>query len=180
VSPPVLPREVIETMASREHRMHHWIWHEVRNRWLMYPEDVQKQICEMGWQPPRPASDERGRPILDNDAGEDFFYMHRQMLIEVSKMLARIKDPNYPRVLVWRELPAPGDPQFPVPPAWFDPTRGADAIDRRTGTETVLRLKSNIFYQKRLIPWQKMFTDPAFQSEVVCDAAVAALGIPVP
>lgn len=26
-----LPKEVINMMASREHRMHHWLWHEVRN-----------------------------------------------------------------------------------------------------------------------------------------------------
>jgi hypothetical protein len=159
---PTLPAEVVTAMASREHRLHHWLWHEIRNKWLTYPEDVQNQIRDMGWDPPRPAQDERGRPIVDNDAGEDFFYMHRQMLIDVSRILSRVNDPKYPRVLVWSELPAPGDPDFPVPPAWFDPTRGADALDRRIGFETVQRLKSEIFYQKRLLPWQRMFTDPAF------------------
>jgi hypothetical protein len=159
---PTLPDEVVKTMASREHRLHHWLWHEVRNKWLTYSEEVQGQIRDMGWEPPRPAQDARGRPIVDNDSGEDFFYMHRQMLIDVSRILSRVKDPRYPRVLVWSELPAPGDPEFPVPPAWFDPTRGADALDRRIGFETVQRLKSDIFYHKRLLPWQRMFTDPAF------------------
>lgn len=159
---PTLPDEVVQSMASREHRLHHWLWHEVRNKWLTYPEDVQNQIRDMGWEPPRPAQDARGRPIVDNDSGEDFLYMHRQMLIEVSRDLSRVNDPKYPRVLVWTELPAPGDAEFPVPPGWFDPTRGNDALDRRTGFETVQRLKSDIFYHKRLLPWQRMFTDPAF------------------
>jgi hypothetical protein len=28
-------------MAKREHRMHHWLWHEVRNNWHQYPHDIQ-------------------------------------------------------------------------------------------------------------------------------------------
>jgi len=160
-----LPPEVVERMASREHRLHHWLWHEVRNSWLSYPEDVQQQVRDLGWEPPRPALDERRRPILDNDAGEDFLYMHKQMLVDVSRMLARIQDPNYPRVLVWIKLPPPGDPDFPVPPPWFDPERG-DEIDRRTFFETIQRLKSDIFFEKRLVSWQRLFTDPAFLRDV--------------
>jgi hypothetical protein len=160
-----VPREVIELMASREHRLHHWLWHEVRNSWLSYPEDVQQKVRDVGWEPPRPALDERRRPILDNDAGEDFLFMHRQMLVDVSRMLARIQDPNYPRVLVWTKLPPPGDPVFPVPPPWFDPERG-DEVDRRTFFETIQRLKSDIFYEKRLVWWQQLFTDPAFLRDV--------------
>lgn len=161
----ILPPEVVERMASREHRLHHWLWHEVRNSWLSYPEDAQQQIRDLGWEPPRPALDERRRPILDNDAGEDFLYMHKQMLVDVSRMLARIQDPNYPRVLVWTKLPPPGDPDFPVPPPWFDPERG-DEIDRRTFFETIQRLKSDIFFEKRLVSWQRLFTDPGFLRDV--------------
>src|SRR6476469_5489227 len=32
-----LPHAVVEIMAKREHRMHHWLWHEVRNGWNRYP-----------------------------------------------------------------------------------------------------------------------------------------------
>lgn len=158
---PVLPREVVETMARREHRLQHWLWHEVRNSWLSYPDDVKQQLRDKGWEPPRPALDAKRRPIVDNDAGEDFLYMHRQMLVDVSNILARVKDPGYPRVRVWTALPAPGDTDFPVPPAWFDPF-GNDEVSRRTMFESLKRLKSDIFYHKRLITWQKMFTDPAF------------------
>jgi len=30
-------------MAKREHRLHHWLWHEVRNSWNSYPADIQKE-----------------------------------------------------------------------------------------------------------------------------------------
>ncbi|MCA1703061.1 MAG: Tat pathway signal protein [Actinobacteria bacterium] len=148
-------------MASREHRLHHWLWHEVRNNWLSYPEDVQEQIREKGWEPPRPALNERRRPILDNDSGEDFLYMHRRMLIDANRMLAQLGDPNYPRIRVWTQLPAPGDDDFPVPPPWIDPTQDDDT-DRRTAFDSIQRLKTDIFYQKRLVTWQRIFTDPAF------------------
>ena len=35
-------------MAKREHRMHHWLWHEVRNNWHLYPRDIQQKIEELG------------------------------------------------------------------------------------------------------------------------------------
>jgi len=161
-----LPREVTEQMARRERRHHHWLWHEVRNGWLSYPADVQQQLRDLGWEPPRPALDERARPILDNDSGEDFLYMHRQMLVDLSRMLARLNDPGYPRVLVWTRLPPPGDPVFPVPPAWFDPERGGDEIDRQVFFDTIQRLKSDIFYEKKLLWWQRLFTDPAFLRDI--------------
>lgn len=159
---PTLPQEVIDAMAGREHRLHHWLWHEVRNSWLSYPEDVRQQIRDLGWEPPRPALNERRRPILDNDAGEDFLYMHRRMLVDVSAILNRVKSPAYPRVWVWSEIPAPGDPDFPVPPAWFDPTAGDTDRDRRLGFETLQRIKSDIFYRKRMLYWQRLFRDHGF------------------
>lgn len=158
---PTLPRALVETMASREHRLHHWVWHEVRNNWLQYPEDVQQQVRDLGWEPPRPALNERRRPNLENASGEDFLYMHRRMLVDASRILAQAGDPDYPRVRVWTELPAPDDPDFPVPPPWLDPTQD-DENSRRTAFETVQRLKTAVFYQKRLVNWQRMFTDPAF------------------
>jgi len=162
MTPPTLPKEVVDTMASRGHRLHHWLWHEVRNRWLSYPEDVRKQIRDLGWEPPRPAVDERRRPILDNNSGEDFLYMHRRMLVDVSAILNRVKDPGYARVRVWSIPPPPGDADFPVPPASFDPTAGDDEKERRSAFATLQRIKSDIYYQKRMLYWQKLFTDHGF------------------
>jgi hypothetical protein len=158
----VLPREVVETMARRSHRLHHWLWHEVRDNWLRYPEDVRKQVSALGWEPPRPALDERGRPVFDNDAGEDFFYLHRQMLVRVSTILARVRDPEYPRVLVWPVPPPPDDTRFPVPPAWFDPTAGEDRAQRHALDDALRWVKSDDFHAERLLPWHRTFSDPGY------------------
>jgi hypothetical protein len=157
----VLPREVVETMARRDHRLHHWLWHEVRENWLLYPDDVRQHIRDLGWDPPRPALDEHGRPIFDNDAGEDFLYLHRQLLIRASGILARVQDPAYPRVLVWSVPPPPDDPRFPVPPAWFVPT-GRDEARRRAINEVLRREKSDEHYVTRILAWHRMFTDPGY------------------
>lgn len=156
-----LPREVIEMMAKREHRMHHWLWHEVRNNWNQYSKDVQAQIEGLGWRPPRPLLDEDGQPILHNHSGEDFLFMHRQMIADVNAVLAQVGDPNYSRVEGWVVVPPPGDPDYPVPPAWFNPT-----VQAFFPFSQLRRLKSDVFYNKRFVYWQKLFTNPGFLREV--------------
>lgn len=156
-----LPKEVTEMMASREHRMHHWLWHEVRNNWHQYPRDIQQKIDELGWRPPRPVLDEGGNPNLENDSGEDFLYMHRQMIGDVNATLKQVGDPGYPRVQGWLEVPPPGDASYPVPPAWFDPGGQGQAP-----FANLERIKSNMFYEKRFRFWQKAFTDPVFLRSV--------------
>jgi hypothetical protein len=158
-----LPKEVIEMMAKREHRMHHWLWHEVRNNWHQYPSDIQAKIEDLGWRPPRPVQDENGNPDLGNDSGEDFLYMHRQMIADVNAILAQVKDPNYPRVKGWLVVPSLEDPSYPVPPAWFDPESQAPNL---TPFASLERIKSDIFYQKRFRFWQRTFTDPTFLRSV--------------
>jgi hypothetical protein len=51
----------------------------------------------------------------DNDSGEDFLYMHRQMIATVDRILARVSDPSYPRIVGWTSPPPPDDPEYPVP-----------------------------------------------------------------
>jgi hypothetical protein len=156
-----LPREVIEMMAKREHRMHHWLWHEIRNNWNQYPKDVQAKIEELGWRPPRPLQDEVGRPSLHNHSGEDFLFMHRQMIADVNAVLTQVGDPNYPRIEGWVVVPPPGDPDYPVPPAWFNP-----AIQDFLPFSRLQRMKSDVFYNKRFVYWQKLFTNPGFLRSV--------------
>jgi hypothetical protein len=156
-----LPREVIEMMAKREHRMHHWLWHEVRNSWNLYPKDVQAKLDDLGWRPPRPLMDEVGRPILHNHAGEDFLFMHRQMIADVNAVLTTVADPDYPRVEGWAVPPPPGDPDYPVPTAWFNP-RVQDLLP----FVRLQRIKSDVYYAKRFMYWQKLFTTPGFLRRV--------------
>lgn len=146
-------------MAKREHRMHHWLWHEVRNGWHDYPKDVQTKLDDLGWRPPRPLMDEAGRPNLRSHAGEDFLYMHRQMIADVNTVLSRVGDPDYKRIEGWTVVPPPGDPDYPVPPAWFNPLM-ASFLPR------LRRIKSDTYYYKRFVYWQRLFTDPAFLRRV--------------
>jgi hypothetical protein len=112
-----LPQAVKMMLASRDHRLKHYIWHGVRNLWLQMDADQRQAILTLypGWEPPRPALDANQAPMRDNNSGEDFLYMHRQMIAMVNENLAQIADPNYPQVVGWPSLPLPGDPDFPVP-----------------------------------------------------------------
>jgi hypothetical protein len=147
-------------MARREYRMHQLLWHEIRRFWNQYPPDVQQKICELGWKPPRPSRDENEAPILTNDSGEDFFYMHRQLIGRVNGLLAEIGDPNYPYVEGWVHLPRPGDPDYPVPPPWFDP--GSLPVRNRY----VSRIKTDVVFEKHFTYWEKTVTDPVFLRSV--------------
>ncbi len=155
---PELPAQVINAMATRAQRMHHYLWHTIRDNWLRYTKDVQQKIAALGWEPPRPAIDANNVVLLTNNSGEDFLYMHRQMIGMVNTILAQVGDPNYPKVEGWTQVPPPGDPDFPVPPAWFDPSD--DQADR--DFKSLQRVKSDVFYEKRFKMWERMYTDPNF------------------
>jgi hypothetical protein len=53
--PPALPRGVILMMSDRAQRMHHYLWHTVREGWLQFDAQTQRKISQLGWQPPLPA-----------------------------------------------------------------------------------------------------------------------------
>lgn len=139
---PKLPNQVITEMAKQEHRMMHYVWHGVRNSWARLSGAAKKQIRKIdpGWEPPRPGLDSNSNPNRDNNSGEDFLYMHRQMIAGVNKILAQAAQPDYPKVQGWKKIPAPGDPDYPVPPlAGFE------------------ELKSDDYYQNTLAPWESKY-----------------------
>lgn len=154
----VPPEEVINLMASRPHRLHHFVWHQVRNNWEWYPAETRKKISDLGWTPggdennPRPAyykGDTEDKRIfaLDNNSGEDFLYMHRQMIAQVNEVLKNVGDPNYPKVEGWKSLPAPEDTDFPVPPAWGSSSR-------------LKTIKSPEFYHETMKVWESYYLLP--------------------
>jgi len=151
----VLPTGVSKMMAQRVRRIHHYLFHQTRNMWLVWDEETKDAIRALGWEPPRPSREPDGpnrtRAILDNDSGEDFLYMHRQMIASVDRKLADIGDPNYPQVEGWVMVPRPGDNQFPVPPTW-------DTGDEDTN-EFLVSVKSDEFFSQRFEPWEQQFTD---------------------
>lgn len=143
--------------------MHYLLWHELRTFWLGYPEDARQKIRELGWEPPRPAVDERGREITDNGSGEDYLYMHCELIGFANHILAGVRDPNYPRVEGWVTIPPPGDPDFPVPPAWFSPEAPKAPADVNN---FIARSKSDEYFERRFRYWEGLCTDPFFLRRV--------------
>jgi hypothetical protein len=142
-------------MAQRDHRMHHYIWHQVRNGWLFFDAATIAAIRELGWEPPRPATRPVAggqEPILDNDSGEDFLYMHRQMIAAVNQRLQETADPSYPRVEGWKSVPRPNDADYPVPPAWDTKDESLNSYLQET--------KSDQFFEQTMTPWERQFSDP--------------------
>lgn len=142
---PQLPNEIVLMMASRTMRMHHYIWHSVRNNWLRLSNSVRENLANLGWEPPRPALNQNGDPTYDNTSGEDFLYMHRQMIASVNKELSRIGQADYPKVEGWKSVPAPGDRDYPIPPSW---------------NSNFNQVKSDSYYYTVLVPLENRFKDP--------------------
>jgi hypothetical protein len=154
-----LPNEIIMMEAQREHRLHHYLWHEVRNSWLSYDkEETREALRNLGWEPPRPSRDKNGNRIEDNNSGEDFLFMHRQMIVQVNKKLSELKDPLYPKVEGWKGVPPPDDKNYPVPPTW-------DTGDSRLN-DLLKEWKSDNYYTNELKQWENQYTDQNYLSQI--------------
>lgn len=136
-------------MAQRHRRFHHYIWHRVRNAWHWLTDDERQAVRDinLAWIPPRPALDAAGLPLRNNDSGEDFLFMHRQMIALVNNILTKVADPNYQRIGGWRRVPPPEDTDYPVP-AFPD-----------SGLEEV---KSVEYYDQYISRWERQYTDPDY------------------
>jgi hypothetical protein len=83
---------VREMFTAPAHRLHHLMWHSIRNSWNrdnMTDNDrksLASAIAGQNWQPLRPmVYDARGVDVMATEArypgaGEDFFHMHRRMI----------------------------------------------------------------------------------------------------
>lgn len=100
-------------MATRAHRLHHALWHNARTA----PGDVFLSMAAFGasWSESRalcpPPKAEPNAPDY-NPAGEDFLYMHRQMIGAVRGALMA---GGQPCVSGWSGIPDPA--QWPLPDA---------------------------------------------------------------
>jgi len=151
----VLPHKVIEYMGSRAMRYHHFLWHNLRENWLNLDASTQHAISKLGWTPPRPAVaySANGTNIVleDNGSGEDFLYMHRQMVIEVNKMVA---DTDYEKIVGWTNCPYPKDPKWPVPANY---STGLDFMD-----VLITEAKSDEYFWNFIQPWDEKLHDPEY------------------
>ncbi|KXZ24139.1 hypothetical protein AXI59_00155 [Bacillus nakamurai] len=170
-----LPDKVLHMLASRKHRLHHFIWHSIRDRWCILSEKKRKQMREKGWQPgeksdERPSINSAGAPYISNGSGEDFLFMHRRMIQEVNSMMDK-------PIWGWPEIPAPGsldidvipakpiseedlslgNPDgFAVPPAWDSSN---ELLNKR-----IKQLKADGFYWSRMKWWDREFKNSQYLS----------------
>jgi hypothetical protein len=138
-----LPKEIIAGLAAPSHRLYHYLWHGVRDKWLRLTAQERETLLAIDprWEPPRPSRDEWGGIILNNNAGEDFLYMHRQMIASVNAQLEALgKQP----VQGWHPLPGPDDPEYPVPPM------------------AGIREKTDAFWTDKILPAENKLTDPNY------------------
>lgn len=163
-----LKQEVINLMGSLEHRLHHQLWHGARDNWADLSPAKKSLLRDIGWQPGTKNKERNasGDDSLHNGSGEDFLFMHREMIAQMRGI-----DP----IKSWQSLPGKsalasfakdftasqvGNPNgFAVPPAWIvpgDPDTTRWLHDLR---------KTSTFYGRFLV-WQAQYTDPAYLSRV--------------
>jgi len=127
--------------------------------------ETQHAIAKLGWAPPRPAlayDSEGNQIIMDfNGSGEDFFFMHRQMLQEVNQMVA---DTDYEKVVGWKHCPYPGDPVWTVPAPYPTGDTGFDDL--------LVQMKSDAFFWSDIQPTDEMLWDHDYMRNV----SLATLG----
>ncbi|CAD73690.1 hypothetical protein [Rhodopirellula baltica] len=166
-----LPEPVIRMLAGEKHRLHHLLWHSLRQFWLSrdVSDETREHIRKLGWEPPRLGT-ESGKTAVDNGSGIDFLFMHREMISHVAHMMHGLgldpiqhwseppqpgavrAEPDFTRA--HPELPVPGNPDgFVVPPAWHWPS--SLNLERR-----IHALKSDEYYWSRMRWWDREFKNP--------------------
>ena len=159
-----LPKEVIAGLSSRAVRIHHYLWHTVRNNWELLDENSRNEIIALGWEPANSAQDKDGKTMSDNLSGEDFLYMHRVMINRINEQLNQCEF-AYGKIIVgWIDIPAPNDTEHPVPPIYDS---GSDIFN-----EKIVRYKSVEFYNEDL----KLQNDKYKNPEVLRNLTLAQLG----
>ncbi len=158
----VFPDEVRKMQASKSMRLRHELWHYVRAVWNApsLSEEVRRILKNLGWGLP----DDRGpfspdrKLLLDNYAGEDFLYMHREMIAMTDRALAGAGEPPISR---WASAPEPGDSDFPVPSVWqyADPAQSPE--DNAATTQFLTRIKSDAYFERTMRVRETFLTDPA-------------------
>lgn len=159
-----LPNAVRDIFAGRSHRLHHALWHGLRDEWDNHgrtTEAAKIAIQKLNWNPPRPAArwlSGGWMPETSNGSGVDFLYMHRKMIAEFDREMAKVgADSN----VGWEVIPEPGRPStkhpgIEVPIAWNLPE------DLKWLQRRFTAIKSDDFYWSRIRWWDREFHDHAY------------------
>jgi hypothetical protein len=159
VPPPVycLPENVRSHFAGRLHRLHHAVWHGIRNTWDLMDEPKRTAVRNLDWDAPRPARaygpDRQFKAShIMNGSGEDFLFFHRQMIATYKTLMAEAGQTH----INWTTVPEPGASEVnDVPAVW--PIAGESGFERR-----LISLKSDVYYWTRMRWWDQEYKNPAY------------------
>lgn len=163
-----LPAQAVSLLASPEHRLHHQLWHGSRDNWPTLSAAQKDELRKLGWQP-GPENGERnarGAGWITNGAGEDFLFMHREMILQVRAIenigsWARVPSP--PPLVSYQpgfEAAHVGNPDgFAIPPAWTVP--GDPGM-----TSWLFELRKTSTLYARFQAWEAQYTDPTYLSRI--------------
>jgi hypothetical protein len=142
-------------MAKRENRYHHYLWHNIREGWNRFSDSSKEALKKLGWAPPRAGRsyDEDGvaSSIPDNGSGEDFLYMHRQMIAQANNILKQNNEKF--RITGWSSIPLPDSQTYPVPPVYN--VTGNPSLTSYTNL-----LKTDSYFTDTIEPMAKFLRDP--------------------
>lgn len=162
-------------MAERYHRMHHVLFHYIRNSWGGLRPDQKSDIMALGWAAPRASMDRSawdtrpGRNALfwhtANGSGEDFLFFHRWMIKTVDDMLA----PFGLSIQPWSdrdEIPSPkrgcADESVPDFYVRFWDAGSRKVVDAPEWLQIRVReMKSDPFYWSKMVWWGQEYRDHA-------------------
>lgn len=163
-----LKKEVVDRMSSLEHRLHHQLWHASRDEWFNLSDGRKTLLRDLGWQP-GPKNAERnatGPGRFTNGAGEDFLFMHREMINQVRAIEPIDSWATVPGTTSFAnftpgfEAKAVGNPDgFALPEAWVVPG------DPDT-THWLYELRRTSTLYGRFLVWQSQYTDPIYLSRI--------------
>jgi hypothetical protein len=150
----VLHNEVINEMASRKVRLHHFLWHQIRNTWSQISETQKQELKNLGWEPGRSSRTENGIWLTLNGSGEDFLFMHRQMIKKVREITEK-NNGDMDAVTGWRLVPGPSSSDWPVPETWE--VYGASCFN-----SFLKAVKADYYYWVLIREWERTYQDEAW------------------
>lgn len=158
----IFPEPVRQMLASKPMRLRHELWHFVRAVWWVpeFPDQGRQILRDLGWALPddrSPFAADRTL-LLDNYSGEDFLYMHRDMISMTDSALAAQGEPPISR---WLTVPRPGDVDFPVPPAWnyADPNQSPE--DNAATSQFLISVKSDQYFEESMKVTESFLSNPS-------------------
>ncbi|RZA20992.1 MAG: hypothetical protein EOP10_17330 [Proteobacteria bacterium] len=163
--------------SSLDHRISHYMWHTSRGAWPSLQGQVEvakaknsgpsasenarkrlalleksiEQYRSSGWEPPRYFRATE-KETAASGAGEDFLFMHRQML---NRLSAYLEDRALPMIPAWKTLPKPDDEQYPVGPKGSAELGGVKSTEYFYATQSILEKA----YQSRTVDLDALAKD---------------------